>query len=238
MINRAQTAFFIERLQPDWLLTVNQRRFYKQSNGLIFGLLFGLSIGLLVGLLFGLGIELIVGLLVGLLFGWVYGVSFEIISNIKLNEKDFFFWKGVWPSRLSFGIDNQELNIEGKFFPNQGIWLSGRNAIYIGLITGILAGPIVGLSDRLPYGLSAGLSFGLIFGLFSGSSFGGTHFLNHFVLRCLLGKYGYLPARQLVPFLDEMAARILLRKVGGGYIFIHRTLQEYLAKGEEGMIKK
>jgi hypothetical protein len=32
-----------------------------------------------------------------------------------------------------------------------------------------------------------------------------------------------------VKFLDYAAERILLRKVGGGYIFIHRMLLEYFA---------
>jgi len=30
-------------------------------------------------------------------------------------------------------------------------------------------------------------------------------------------------------FLDSAAERILLRKVGGGYIFVHRLLLEYFA---------
>jgi hypothetical protein len=38
--------------------------------------------------------------------------------------------------------------------------------------------------------------------------------------------------RELVPFLDAMADRILLHRVGGGYIFIHRMLMEYFAELE------
>jgi hypothetical protein len=34
---------------------------------------------------------------------------------------------------------------------------------------------------------------------------------------------------RLVPFLDYTADRIFLRKVGGGYIFIHRMLLDYFA---------
>jgi hypothetical protein len=36
-----------------------------------------------------------------------------------------------------------------------------------------------------------------------------------------------------VRFLDHAAERILLRKVGGGYIFVHRMLLEYFANLEE-----
>ena len=40
---------------------------------------------------------------------------------------------------------------------------------------------------------------------------------------------GSLPFRDLVPFLDYCAERIFLRKVGGGYIFVHRLLMEHFA---------
>jgi hypothetical protein len=32
-----------------------------------------------------------------------------------------------------------------------------------------------------------------------------------------------------VDFLDEAAERLFLRKVGGGYSFVHRRLQDYFA---------
>jgi hypothetical protein len=37
----------------------------------------------------------------------------------------------------------------------------------------------------------------------------------------------------VVAFLDEAAERLLLRKVGGGYIFVHRLLLEYFASLEK-----
>ena len=44
-------------------------------------------------------------------------------------------------------------------------------------------------------------------------------------------------AWRVVPFLDHSTERIFLRKVGGGYIFIHRLLQEYFASlYEEGTV--
>ncbi len=33
-----------------------------------------------------------------------------------------------------------------------------------------------------------------------------------------------------IPFLDEAAERLLLRKVGGSYIFVHRMLLDYFAE--------
>ncbi len=37
-----------------------------------------------------------------------------------------------------------------------------------------------------------------------------------------------------VRFLDESAARILLRRVGGGYSFVHRLLLDWFAKQYTG----
>jgi hypothetical protein len=48
----------------------------------------------------------------------------------------------------------------------------------------------------------------------------------------MLSRNGSLPLR-LVPFLDECAERIFLRKVGGGYIFVHRLLMEHFASLHE-----
>jgi hypothetical protein len=47
---------------------------------------------------------------------------------------------------------------------------------------------------------------------------------------CRLGLWykGFAPW-QYVDFLDHAAERIFLRKVGGGYSFVHRRLQDYFA---------
>jgi len=73
-----------------------------------------------------------------------------------------------------------------------------------------------------------GLVNGAIPALAVGLYFGGAAFVQHFVLRCLLWCAGCIPFNY-ARFLDYAAERILLRKVGGGYIFIHRLLLEYFA---------
>jgi hypothetical protein len=57
---------------------------------------------------------------------------------------------------------------------------------------------------------------------------GGATCVQHAVLRGLLARSGALSWR-LVPMLDYAAERLLLRKVGGGYIFVHRLLLEHIA---------
>ncbi len=47
-------------------------------------------------------------------------------------------------------------------------------------------------------------------------------------MRFILYRNGDIPWNY-VRFLDYAADRIFLRKVGGGYIFIHRMLMEYFA---------
>jgi eukaryotic-like serine/threonine-protein kinase len=78
--------------------------------------------------------------------------------------------------------------------------------------------------------LSSGLFFGLLFGLLVGLSGGllggGNAAIRHLALRTLLWHYNYIPCNY-ANFLDYCHKRILLRKVGGGYIFIHQLLLEH-----------
>jgi hypothetical protein len=127
--------------------------------------------------------------------------------------------------------------------PNQGIWRSARNGALLGVNVGLAVwgstGLFFGLVDVLVKGghveqeaLVSGLSFGLIFGtlagLMVGLSSGGLAAIQHGMLRILLWRIHRIPWHY-VPFLDYATERILLRKVGGGYIFVHRLLQEHFA---------
>lgn len=56
--------------------------------------------------------------------------------------------------------------------------------------------------------------------------------LQHFALRFSLWRAGSLPWN-VVAFLDEAAERLLLYKVGGGYLFVHRLLLGYFASLEK-----
>jgi hypothetical protein len=76
-----------------------------------------------------------------------------------------------------------------------------------------------------------GLRDGTILGLAAGLYCGGSAYVQHFVLRFLLWCTRAVPFNY-PRFLDYADSRILLRKVGGGYIFIHRLLLEYFASLE------
>ena len=180
-------------------------QFWKRTMpGSIFGLVFGLIAGLSVGLIYGL----IVGLSVGMVSGLIGGFT----DRVKV----------------------------GKASPNQGIKLSWKNASAVFLVTWLIIGLIVGLSYGLSYGFSFGvvvgllygLSYGLIVGLIAGLlgwlNRGGSAVIKHYALRLTLWFNGYTPFK-FIQFLDQCARLILLKKVGGGYIFIHRMLLDYFA---------
>ena len=76
------------------------------------------------------------------------------------------------------------------------------------------------LTDAATLGLTAGLYCG------------GAAYVQHFVLRFLLWRARCVPFNY-PRFLDYAVERILLRKVGGGYIFVHRLLLDYFATLDE-----
>jgi hypothetical protein len=63
--------------------------------------------------------------------------------------------------------------------------------------------------------------------------FGGGTVIEHYGTRLALAWAGTLPFplrdRRLVAFLDAMRDRLILTRLGGGWVFIHRELMDYLA---------
>lgn len=91
------------------------------------------------------------------------------------------------------------------------------------------------LVNELVLGLVIGLVLGLVLGLGFGLTSGLGVFEQHFALRFRLWRVGAMPWRY-VRFLDYAAECILLRKVGGGYIFVHRLLLDYFASLETAAV--
>ena len=206
-----------EKLQFNWRqiklkkLQFNWRQIKLEK--LIFGLIFALIFGLIYSVTEGLDLGLIEVLIVGLIGVTIVGLFFGLI--------------GVLIFGLTEGLNSSEIEI--KTSPNQGIWASVLNSItlllIVGLSFGLIGVPIVGLSFELILVLITGLIFGLGFGLDNG----GKACIQHFSLRLILYCNNYIPWNY-ARFLDYAADRILLQKVGGGYIFIHRMLMEHFAE--------
>jgi len=205
----------VEKLQWSWS-AARHKWINKLFKRLGFGLLGGLVFGLVFGLLGGLGNQLVFRLLGGLLFGLLGGILFGLLGG------------------LGDGFTVGEIGSQS--FPNEGIKRSIRKALICGLLGGLLfglgGGLLFGLGGGLLGGLEGGLLFGLLGGLGGGLRFGGRACLHHFALRLVLWQKNFAPLKY-IRFLDYATARIFLRKVGGGYVFVHRMLLEYFAARQQ-----
>ena len=259
-----QSAFYLEWMQPDWLLRPIER--WAASVGSV------MLCGLMVGAVVGYGASLASGypssFLISLTFGVVGGLIFGLLGHgdqvrpivrlgwswIALRDglgRKLVLAVGVG-SMLSAGIalvfdaavglavgfastvalcyfGGLDLDISKNdtallTVPNQGIRQSLRNAVRGGIV-GAVGGGLVG-------GLAAGTTgalFGvMVFALIIALLVGGHSCLQHFTVRLLLWRNGFAPLHY-VDFLDYAVERILLRRVGGGYTFVHRSLLEYFA---------
>ncbi|MCK6626497.1 MAG: hypothetical protein L6R45_15135 [Anaerolineae bacterium] len=165
----------------------------------------------------------------GLLGGLIYG--FTVGSSDLPTDGLIFGLMGII-NGCAFGGLSQDI-IEKKSFPNQGIYLSLRNALFSGLIFGLMGGVAFSIVQGLSLALYSRATLSVaIMSRGAGPIFAGlsvaTLVINHLILRVLLAIKGYVPGNY-AHFLDYAANLIFLRKVGGGYVFIHRLLLEYFA---------
>jgi len=144
---------------------------------------------------------------------------------------------------LVLGLSHDVLATHNRIMPNQGIRNSLRNAVLLGLVYGLIVGVLSGIlfawvravvfphleAGKIIAGsLSDGIGFGLITAGVVFLRSGGLASLQHLCLRILLWRAGCMPW-QYPRFLDYASECIVLRKVGGGYIFMHRLLLDYFA---------
>ncbi len=165
---------------------------------------------------------LILGLTAGLTTGLRIGAGRGLIVGLS----------GMLMGVLIFGLYQQKDPTQSILL-TQGSWHAVRNLWGGGLIIGLILGLISGLRGGLSTMLTVGLIFGLI-GMLVGKwvSCKGNPDAQPLTLRNLLSLSDYLPLNY-AHFLDYCVDRLFLRKVGGGYIFIHRLLLEHFADLEE-----
>lgn len=123
-------------------------------------------------------------------------------------------------------------NIDTTTRPNEGIFSSLSNAVRIGSILVIMLTfvciQLVAPSNSLAQGILVGIVNGISIGYLLSLAFGGFSSIQHVTLRLILYRAVNIPWNY-AQFLDYAAERVFLRKVGGGYIFVHRLLMEYFA---------
>ncbi len=178
------------------------------------------------------------GLLIGLIYGGLMGLLYNAwILQISIGA-GIGLGLGLVFALIS-GLSHEMLIEQNIITPNQGIRNSFRNSIIIGLAIGLMSGIGLGLPQVLGSGFHMGLVLGLIFGLCIGLNFwmrsGGDACILHALLRVCLWQAKFIPWNY-PRFLDFAVEHILLRRVGGGYIFIHRLLQDYLAAQHEVVV--
>jgi NACHT domain/CHAT domain len=257
LLEKKRTIFLIEKMQPNWLRDRYEERIYRIKISVFSGLVLGLIDGLAFGLVFRLIDGLFSGLIGGLIFGLITGLQGKILpvetlrwswqmAKSKLLRELFIgvslgliaeiltwltFGRGYGLTGiliiglifvLGSGLGN--FAIEQRTFSNQGIRSSLKNCLIIGSIGGLIGGIIFG-----SYGLGYGLSYTIVFGLIVGLKYGGIACIQHLILRQVLYQKGYIPWNY-AKFLDFATDRLLMKKVGGGYVFFHRMLLEHFAR--------
>jgi hypothetical protein len=161
------------------------------------------AFGLLGGLVFGL----VFGLLGGLVFGLVFGLLGGLVGWPLVSRP-------LSPAQQRVARYRTRVELSRRRSPYRyeypvKIWLSllilWLALLLIGMLTIVLEkGPIGWLVEVVRY----------------------------YTLRFWLARSGVFPWRA-VPFLEDATARILLRRVGGGYSFVHRLLLDFFADAYE-----
>ncbi len=185
-----------------------------------------------------------------------YGLSYEFVYSLA-NELPiglaYWFLVGIFQ-----GVARETIEDQQRTVPNQGIRQSGINGLIFGLISMLTVGFSIITSlwffngvlhsfiqpigyfpltwpSTLPiatWNITSYILLALLGGVSAGLAivflYGGWDWLRHYTLRMLLWRAGVMPWNY-VGLLDEAARHILLRKVGGGYTFIHRLFQNYVA---------
>ena len=228
--------------------------------GLVIGPVFGLLVGLLArregeakpveilvrswkDLLIGLAGGLVIGLVIGPLFGFFYALLFDV-KHVAIGREvliGLVFGVVVGPvvgfvRGLAGRFSGKHLVKPSFLSPNEGIRRSAKNGLVIGLIggsvVGLIFGVFVALFERPLTGLAGGLLFGVLFGVIIGLIGGWLAVVQHYILRFWLWRAGVFPLKAVL-FLEDATARILLRRVGGGYSFVHRLLLEFFADASQ-----
>jgi hypothetical protein len=209
----------------------------KTRRGCLFGALVAWPVALLISIIFyitgeesgSICMDTIIPICIMPFVMWLYlglpaGLSGGMISGLKGTEK-----------------------IEIRSKAGEAIRASLRNALRSGFLFGLLIGallwfPVLGMfaykyslqelyeQEVFTHHFFTGYIIPVMWigAVLAALRFGGGFVVSHFSLRLLLSRAGHIPWR-LIAFLDYCTERVFLRKVGGGYIFIHRMLMEHFA---------
>jgi hypothetical protein len=194
-----QKIFTLDSVSWSWN---KEKAFLPTISGLLFGLCGGPIYGLLANNWLG-------GLLFGPFVGLIFGLFCELLFGLSIKQVD----------RIAY--------------PGQRLVFTAKNSLFISLLVGLMVMVVawgVAVMENLPrrVSLESGLMVVGLFGSLAWLIYGGLDLIEHYTLRLILARSNLLPWR-LIPFLDHCTDLIFLRRVGGGYIFVHRLLMEHFA---------
>jgi len=149
MDRRGQTAFYIERVQPDWL-SVEQRRWVAPCVGLVSGLGVAFLVFLFYGLLYGPAMGFVSAVLVGL-GGILVGPTIE--RFVKTNIKGDLSEEIVCEEPRGWSLKNALLATRAR----------RTSRMVFALALGLAAGVLQGFSTGLRLGARAGILWGTAF---------------------------------------------------------------------------
>lgn len=161
----------------------------------------------------GIGNRLLLFVLFAIIFGILFGyggagLGWLIFSSLHVEQRD------------------------AATTDKPGLWGSTRSmliVILIVLLLGFPPGLLFGLAENNLYtGLLLGSNIILFLGLTVAMFYGGNDAIKRIVLHRILHREGCIPAN-LTQFLNATTDYVFLRRVGRGYIFMHRLLLDYFA---------
>lgn len=194
-----------------------------------------------------------------LLLGFAIGLSFGSKQMFQGNEDSALSaglstaFLSVLAARLFYalvhGLSSNNLIDDRRFKPNEGIKRSmyhgcvgGMIGIFFAFFFSVMTCLIASVTSNGPASLLAGsiwlanLNLGLAnllllapcAAMLAWLLMGGLAVLQHYCLRFILWRTGAFPLK-IVRFLEDATDCVLLYRVGGGYMFIHRLLLEHFA---------
>ncbi|MCW5318379.1 hypothetical protein GTQ43_33780 [Nostoc sp. KVJ3] len=212
---------------------LKKEEFKRFGNGFIKGFIYGLSSGISRGrdivsgfIILVSAIVLIISLIIAASSGFWYLILIAFLVPILILILGLVLGLALGLVRgfilgLILGL---RVDVNSKFYPNQGIKESAKNSIYIAVIL-IIAICIPFFSDALVSWILA------VYFLPITDGFGGLACIQHLALRITLWQSGYIPWNY-ARFLNYCTERLFLQRVGGRYRFIHKLLQDHFAQME------
>lgn len=246
MFENHQNTYFVQGMKPSWIEVEYQRIWYFLvtmmasgligvglgwlAEGVIDGVIFGVMFAISSGITFSVAhIRFDFGLLSGLISGIIYKLIcmlfgtniFAIIAGITLGV--FFAPLFVLIGDMYFKQMRIIIRYTWLDFALEIIRMirQGRFLLAYSFYTSLIFGLIFWATRDLVGNTKLGFLFGLLYGW--------SDLIAYKIL--LIGiKFANLLPWKLVPFLDHCVDLIFLRRVGGGYIFVHRLLMEHFAE--------